>query len=144
MVPFALQERKTLPNIPVEVYCPREVGVRAWGREILVAQTPHYIAKILLMNAGTAGGLQRHVEKVESFFLDEGQAFVDYDAGDGTLTRLAMSPGMTITVPAGAVHRVTAITNCKFFEASTPHFDDRVRCEAEYGEPEVGGLPSTR
>lgn len=133
-----------MPSLPVEVYCPREVGARDWGREILIAQTPHYIAKILLMNAGAAGGLQKHVDKVESFFLDEGQAFVDYDAGDGKLTRLAMSTGMTITVPAGAVHRVTAITACKFFEASTPHFNDRVRCEEEYGEPKVGGLPSTR
>lgn len=127
----------------VEVFCPREIGKRDWGREILIAHTPHFIGKILLMKAGAAGGLQKHREKVESFFLDEGQAFVDYDAGDGTLTRLAMSPGMTIQVPAGAVHRVTAIVDCKFFEVSTPVFNDRVRCEAEYGEPDTGGLPST-
>ena len=131
---------------PIEVYCPRELTTpkHTWGREILIAHTDKYIAKVLLMNKGTAGGLQKHVEKAESFFLDEGQALVDYDAGDGKLTRLAMSPGMTIQVPAGAVHRVIAISDCKFFEVSTPHFDDRVRMEAEYGEPLSGGLPSTR
>lgn len=129
----------------IEVFAPRELTTKdhTWGREILVAQTEHFIGKILLMNAGAAGGLQRHRHKVEAFFLDEGQAFVDYDAGDGTLTRLVMAPGMTVQVPAGAVHRVTAITSCKFIEWSTPVFNDRVRCEAEYGEPEVGGLPTT-
>jgi mannose-6-phosphate isomerase len=95
------------------------------------------------MKAGTAGGLQYHREKIETFFLDEGQAFVDYDAGDGQLTTISMSPGMIVHVPAGAPHRVRAITDCKFFEVSTPVFNDRVRVEAEYGEPEVGGLPTT-
>lgn len=127
----------------INLFPPRELGARDWGREILIAETPHYIGKILLMDAGKAGGLQRHVEKVETFFLDEGQAWVDYDAGDGKLTRLVMTPGMSVHVPAGATHRVTAITACKFFEVSTRHFNDRVRVEAEYGEPETGGLPTT-
>lgn len=131
------------PRPSVEPFIPREVGPRDWGREILVAQMPEMIAKVLLMKAGTAGGLQYHRRKVEAFFLDEGQAYVDYDAGDGKLTRLVMAPGMTIQVPAGAPHRVTALTDCKFFEVSTPIFGDRVRCEAEYGEPESGGLPTT-
>ena len=130
-------------SLPVEVFCPREVGEREWGREILIAHTPQFIGKILLMKAGKAGGLQQHREKVEAFFLDEGQAWVDYDAGDGKLTRLVMSTGMTVQVPAGATHRVTAITDCKFLEVSTPHFNDRIRVEVEYGEPEVGGLPTT-
>src|SRR3990167_2365649 len=128
---------------PIALFPPRELGRRDWGREILIAQTEHYIGKILLMNAGKAGGLQCHREKIETFFLDEGQAWVDYDAGDGRLTRLVMTPGMSVHVPAGAVHRVTAINACKFFEVSTAHFEDRVRLEAEYGEPDVGGLPTT-
>jgi mannose-6-phosphate isomerase-like protein (cupin superfamily) len=66
----------------VEVFMPRDLGPRDWGREILVCQTEHFIGKILLMKAGKAGGLQYHQRKIESFFLDEGQAFVDYDAGD--------------------------------------------------------------
>jgi mannose-6-phosphate isomerase-like protein (cupin superfamily) len=129
----------------IEVYVPRELTTRqhTWGREILVCEMRNFIGKILLMKAGQAGGLQAHVNKVEAFFLDEGQAWVDYDKGDGQLTRLVMSTGMTIQVPAGAVHRVTAITDCKFIEWSTPHFSDRVRLEAEYGEPEAGGLPTS-
>jgi mannose-6-phosphate isomerase len=133
----------TSPRPSIELRAPIEIGKRNWGREILIAHTDAYIGKVLLMKAGTAGGLQYHREKIETFFLDEGQAFVDYDAGDGQLTTISMSPGMIVHVPAGAPHRVRAITDVKIFEVSTPVFNDRVRVEAEYGEPEVGGLPST-
>jgi mannose-6-phosphate isomerase-like protein (cupin superfamily) len=131
-----------MPRPSIELRAPIEVGPRDWGREVLIAQTDAYIGKVLLMKAGTAGGLQYHKTKIETFFLDEGQAFVDYDA-NGTLTTISMSPGMIVHVPAGAPHRVRAVSDCKFFEVSTPVFNDRVRVEAEYGEPEGGGLPTT-
>lgn len=123
-------------------FLPREVGPRDWGTELLIAQTPHYIMKRLWMRAGAAGGLQYHRRKIETFYLESGEAIVDFDH-DGHLSQYSMLPGESVHVPAGAPHRVTAITDCVFFEASTPVFDDRVRVEAEYGEPEVGGLPTT-
>src|SRR3990167_9139797 len=131
----------TRPSI--ELFAPRSLGARDWGVELLIAETPAYIGKVLHMNAGTAGGLQYHREKIETFYLFSGAAWVDYDDGTGTLVRLAMSPGMSVHVPAGAPHRVTAIVDSVFFECSTPVFDDRVRCESEYGEPDAGGLPTT-
>lgn len=127
----------------IELFGPRRVGPREWGEEILIAQTPAYIGKVLFMNAGHAGGLQLHQFKVETFYLFSGSAWVDYDAGDGALTRLAMSPGMSVHVPSGAPHRVTAVVDSVFFEVSTPIFHDRVRCEVEYGEPDAGGLPTS-
>lgn len=126
----------------IELRAPLSIGAREWGFELLIAQTDSYIGKVLEMKAGNAGGLQLHREKVETFYLAAGTAHVDYDA-DGVLTRMRMYPGMIVHVPAGAPHRVTAVTDCIFFEVSTPVFNDRVRLEAEYGEPEVGGLPST-
>lgn len=124
-------------------FLPREVGPRDWGSELLIAQTPHYIGKRLFMKAGAAGGLQYHRRKIETFYLESGEAVVDYDAGDGTLSSYVMQAGESVHVPAGAPHRVTASTDCVFFEVSTPVFDDRVRVEAEYGQPDVGGLPTT-
>lgn len=121
---------------------PRDLGPREWGRELLICETDAYIGKRLEMKAGSAGGLQYHRRKVESFLLLEGAAFVDSD-DQGRLIRLFLKPGDMVHVPAGAPHRVTAVSDCVFFEWSTPVFDDRVRCEAEYGEPDVGGLPTT-
>jgi hypothetical protein len=35
------------------------------------------------------------------------------------------------------------MTNCEIIEASTPHFNDRVRVEKFYNLPISGGLPSS-
>ena len=133
----------TKTHVDVQKFEPKSMGERDWGLELLVAQTESYIGKVLYMKAGKAGGLQKHREKVETFHLFDGRAWVDHDTGDGKVTRTLMLSGQTYHVPAGAVHRVEAITDCVFFECSTPVYNDRIRCEAEYGEPEVGGLPST-
>lgn len=126
----------------IEEYLP-ETFERDWGREVFFARTPEYLGKILYMNAGTRGGLQCHVEKMESFHLFTGRAEVEYDPGDGLVT-VEMVPGQTFHIPPKAVHRVTAITDCIFLEASTSHLNDRFHCEAFYGlADETGGLPST-
>ena len=128
----------TIQKFPV-----RDVGERNWGREVLIAETAQYVGKCLYMNAGCAGGLQYHREKVETFFLLIGKAIVTTDLGDGKLLELLMEPGESYHIPAGVVHKVTAVEDCVFFECSTPVFDDRVRCEALYGLKQEGGLPTT-
>lgn len=127
----------------VEFPASRDLGARDWGTETLLIETPDYIGKALFMRAGTAGGLQYHRKKIETFLLTDGQAVVDYDDGTGVLVSRDLEKGDVVHVPAGAPHRVRAITDCLFFEWSTPVFNDRVRVEADYGEPEAGGLPTT-
>jgi hypothetical protein len=43
----------------------------------------------------------------------------------------------------GLVHQTEAITDVVYIEASTPHFNDRVRVESDYGLQLEEGLPST-
>lgn len=126
----------------IELYVPKALR-RDWGIEMFVAETPHYLGKVLQMKAGTKGGLQYHVQKDEAFFLAAGEAIVRSDDGTGHLIETRMHRGESYHIPPGAVHQVEAVTDCVFFEASTPHYDDRVRCEAAYGLPEDGGLPTT-
>lgn len=136
----------TYSPVPIEKMVPSYKD-QVWGEEILLAETPIYTLKGLHYKAGKAGGLQYHVEKDESFYLAKGEAFVDFDRGDGKLERVPMSSGDTFHVPPGAVHRFEAVTDCTVFEASTPHKDDRVRMEEHYGVPVIGdayGLPTTR
>lgn len=122
---------------------PRDLGPRDWGTEELIVECEHYIGKRLTMKAGSAGGLQYHRRKVESFLLVSGFALVDYEGSPGALSKRHLQEGEMVHVPAGAVHRVYAVTDCVFYEWSTPVFDDRVRVEAEFGEAETGGLPTT-
>lgn len=126
------------------ILLPRSLGPRAWGHELQITDSPQYLGKILYMTAGTRGGLQYHEQKDETFYLVSGSAWVETDPGrTGQLDRHYMQPGVAFHVPPGAVHRVEAITDCTFFEVSTPHFDDRVRVESHYGEQDDGGLPTT-
>ena len=111
----------------IEAFTPRKLGNKPWGEEWLVAHTPHYTGKVMLMRAGGTGALQYHVQKDEAFYLFSGLATVEYASEDGELHQIEMSPGMAFHIPPGAVHRVEAITDSVFFEASTPHFDDRVK-----------------
>jgi len=127
----------------IEPFYPKVLS-RDWGSELIVAETPTYLGKVLTMHPGTAGGLQYHVEKDETFYLYTGRAIVRSDNGHGQLNVVMMLPGQSYHIPAGAVHQVEAIERCVFFETSTPHHNDRVRCEQDYGMPEGGGLPSTR
>ena len=119
---------------------------RSWGTETFIAESGQYLGKILRMKAGTAGGLQYHRRKDETFCLISGVAIVEMDDGVGCyqLCRHRMGPGQSWRIPPGAVHRVTAVKDCMFFEVSTPWHDDRVRVEQVYGEPKGRGLPTTR
>lgn len=128
----------------IKEFRPRSMGERDWGQEILVAHQDTCLGKILLMNSGTAGGLQYHQDKEETFYLFSGRALVHHDPGTGTLMRTLMLPGQSFHIPPGAPHRVEALEDCVFFEVSTVHFDDRVRVEQEYGETVSSGLPTTR
>jgi len=108
----------------IEKFEPRKLGPKDWGTELLVAHTPLYTGKVLSMNAGATGPLQYHERKDETFYLFSGEALVH----DGNASH-PMHPGESWHVPPGAVHRVEAITDCVFFEASNAVFDDRVAVE---------------
>ena len=115
----------------LEVFRPRELGPKSWGTELLVAHTDHYTGKILSMRAGASGPLQYHVHKDETFHLVSGKADVTMEI-EGKLVTRRMKPGESYHVPPGTIHRVAAVKDCVFFEASTPHFEDRVNVEDRF------------
>ena len=124
----------------VEWFTPRTL-VRVWGKEIIVAQTPTHLGKILTMRAGTRGGLQYHV-KEEAHYLVSGSLKLRFDRGAGTLDERVVMDGAAWRVPPGAVHQEEALTDVVTFEVSDPILDDRVRVEAQYGQIGEAGLPS--
>lgn len=110
-----------------------QIESKPWGDEIVIAQTEVYVGKILCMHAGHQGGLQFHRVRDETFYLWMGEAQVTYDDGTGKLVRHNMTAGEAFRVPPGAVHQVLALTECVFFETSSPPMPgDRVNVEAEY------------
>ncbi|HOG29963.1 MAG TPA: cupin domain-containing protein [Vicinamibacterales bacterium] len=113
----------------------RPAGARTekpWGYELLWAKTSQYVGKIIHVNAGHALSLQYHRVKTESVYLAAGRVVYEIEEG-GRLARRELVPGDHLHIPAGTVHRVTAIEDADIFEVSTPELDDVVRLEDRYG-----------
>jgi mannose-6-phosphate isomerase-like protein (cupin superfamily) len=124
---------------------PESVGPREWGTELLLLIAPQkYTLKMITMKRGAKGGLQYHRLKDEGGVMTKGAMLIRYDDGTGTLVERMVRAGDVFHFPAGCVHQAEAFTTCSYIEVSTPHFNDRVHAEHEYGiDGESGGLPST-
>ena len=96
------------------------------------------------MKKGSKGGLQYHHKKNECGYLVSGKLKITYDNGYGKLKSKILKNGESFHFPPGAIHQEKALTNCTIIEASTPHFNDRVRAEKRYGIKLIEGLPSTK
>jgi len=128
----------------VEFASPKSMGERDWGEEILIALSPgNYSLKKLFVKAGKKGGLQYHHLKDESGYMVFGEMIIRHDNGNGKLIETIVKEGDWFRFPPTSVHQEEAITDCLIIEASTPHYNDRVRVEKEYGLEEEKGLAST-
>lgn len=135
----------TLKNKKVKFPKITEVGKRDWGKEkLLVLISKKISLKLLEIKRGTKGGLQYHREKNECGYIISGKLIVHYDNGKGKLIKKILTKGQSYHFPPGAVHQEEALTNVKIIEASTPHFNDRVRVEEKYKIISKKGLRSTK
>ena len=122
----------------------KNLGERDWGKEDLLVVIPGLLSlKRIEIKKGSKGGLQYHHKKNECGYIISGKLIVRYDNGKGKLTKKILRPGDCFHFPPGSVHQEEAISNCKILEASSPHFNDRVRVEKKYGLISAKGLPST-
>ncbi len=132
------------PDISVPASaCPKAVVYEAsrqekpWGHEqIFAAVEGQYVGKVIHVIAGHALSLQYHEHKDETISVLSGDAVISYGPINGHLTERVFGAGDTIHLPARVVHRVTAITDLVFAEASTAQpgwREDVVRLEDSYG-----------
>ena len=123
----------------------KNMGKREWGTETLLTLIPKKLSlKILKIKKGKKGGLQYHRKKNECGYILSGKLLILYDNGKGKLIKKTCKAGDCFHFAPGLVHQEEALTNCTIIEASTPHFNDRVRVEAKYGLKSKGGLKSTK
>ena len=146
-----MRHRQSRGGITMELFeessifpAPQSVGERPWGTEDLLAIVPDKFSfKRLVLNAGRKGGLQFHRRKNEVAVIVSGEMLIRYDLGDGVLRERIVRAGEVVHFPPGLVHQEQAISDCIIFEASTPHFNDRVRMEEKYGLGKPEGLQTT-
>jgi len=95
-----------------------------------------YVGKMIHVNAGHSLSLQYHKEKDETISVISGEALVQYGPSADQLTDRRFGAGDTVHLPAGVLHRITAISDLDFAEASTAYpgwREDVVRLEDRYG-----------
>jgi mannose-6-phosphate isomerase len=110
---------------------------KPWGHELIFAAVDGmYAGKVIHVTSGHSLSLQYHREKDETISVLSGEALIEYGVDGAGLTERRFGPGDTIHLPAGVLHRVTAVTDLAFAEASTapPGWrEDVVRLEDKYG-----------
>lgn len=110
---------------------------KPWGHELIFAAVEgKYVGKIIHVTAGHSLSLQYHQQKEETISVISGEALIQYGPSADKLTDEHFHAGDTIHLPPGALHRITAICDLDFAEASTaaPGWrEDVVRLEDRYG-----------
>lgn len=105
---------------------------KPWGHEIVWAETPRYVAKILTILAGHKLSRQYHRVKDETLYVETGA--MDLELGEpGAIETRRMVPGDVFHVLPGTIHRMIAVETTRVFEVSTTELDDVVRLSDDYG-----------
>jgi len=116
---------------------PSEHVDKPWGHEEIFALVEGaYIGKLLHVSAGQSLSLQYHHAKDETIALVSGRVEIDLGTAADTLRAVSLSPGDSVHVPPGLLHRLRAVEDSVLVEASTadPGWrEDVVRIEDRYG-----------
>ena len=123
----------------------KNVGKRKWGKEILLVLIPKLLTlKLLIIKKGSKGGLQYHHKKNECGYILSGKLKFIFQNKKGKQTRKILKKGDVFHIPPHSIHQEEAITECKIIEASSSHFNDRVRVENMFNINDTRGLKSTK
>ena len=124
---------------------PKNMGKREWGEEKLLALISKKInLKYLKIKKGKKGGLQFHRKKNECGIIISGKLKVRYQSKKGKLLSRVLKKGSVFHFPPKSIHQEIALLDTEIIEASTPHFNDRVRVEKIFGENNNDGLKTTQ
>jgi mannose-6-phosphate isomerase len=106
---------------------------KPWGNELIWAETPRYVGKILHIKKGHSLSLQYHNVKDETVMVLSGKMRFEFYA-DGEAPQFRdLGPREPFHITPHLRHRMTALEDCDVVEVSTTELDDVVRLEDQYG-----------
>lgn len=106
---------------------------KPWGAEELLEHNERYVVKRLFMKAGHRCSLQFHERKRETVYVLSGLLKVTIGEHPESLIDQIHRAGDSLTLQPGTVHRMEAIEDALYLEASTPELQDVVRLSDDYG-----------
>ncbi len=105
---------------------------KPWGKEEVIEINDHYMMKKLTMWKGHRCSLQYHNIKRETIYVLSGQLRIYSGPSKEQLDCRVYGPDETITLAQGVVHRMEAVEDSIYLEASTPEMEDVVRLVDDY------------
>jgi mannose-6-phosphate isomerase len=105
---------------------------KPWGKEEVIEINERYMLKKLTMLAGHRCSLQYHNIKRETIYVLSGLLRIYSGPAQAQLAAKEYGSNEIITLLPGVVHRMEAVEDCVYLEASTPEMDDVVRLEDDY------------
>lgn len=109
-----------------------EIIEKPWGMEEVIEINDLYMMKKLTMYAGHRCSIQYHNLKKETIYVLSGKLRIYYGESVDELRNSIFCSGDSITIPPKQVHRMEAVEDSTYLEASTPEMDDVVRLEDDY------------
>lgn len=113
-----------------------KIVTKKWGSErwLLYENSP-FAVKLLNLKAGFRTSLQYHEKKEEFLLMLQGHVKMYYADETKTLKVVELQSGDMAHIKPGLIHRVEAITDATYAEASTMELDDVIRLEDDFGRP---------
>jgi mannose-6-phosphate isomerase len=105
---------------------------KPWGKEEVIEINDRYLMKRLTMWKGHRCSLQYHEVKRETIYVLSGQLRISHGPDRENLSSSVFGPHESITLATGVVHRMEAVEDAVYLEASTPDLDDVVRLSDDY------------
>ena len=106
--------------------------IKPWGYELLIEKNNKYMFKKLFMKKGHRCSLQYHKKKIETIFVVSGNLKIFYGKNKNKLKYKIFKSQNTITINPKMIHRMQAVNDCIYLEASTPEITDVVRLSDDY------------
>jgi len=105
---------------------------KPWGYEELIECNDKYVVKKLFMKKGHSCSIQYHELKTETIVVVNGSLNISIGENIEELYTKSYSQGETITIKPYTIHRMEAIEDCLYIEASTNELWDVVRLKDNY------------
>ncbi len=100
---------------------------KPWGREEILEKNVKYMLKRLTMFKGKRCSLQHHEYKIETIYILNGILKITMNNNDKLYFK-----NDVLTIYPLEIHRMEAIEDTIYLEASTPEIDDVIRLEDDY------------
>lgn len=105
---------------------------KPWGKEEILELNSDYMVKRLTMNQGHRCSLQYHNKKCETIYVLQGKLKIYLGQNKDNLQEKIYEQGESITIKPKEIHRMEAVEDSIYLEASTPDVDDTVRILDDY------------